>query len=192
MNVKSGKCDLKYHLLLFITVNAFPVNVIGVPLPLAHGGFTKSTTLTLLRTVLSVHPRPPTDPEAVHIHRQVDVCVSPSTPSTAGDNSITNCFIMAKSETGREAWRLSRPAHWARSASDERASSVVADGMLLFFRFLSRIHEIITPKAINSKAELCCLMTLKACVPPPPGGSQPEPKRAFFFFVLLFFFFKDN
>lgn len=48
MNVKSGKCDLKYHLLLFITVNAFPVNVIRFPLPLAHGGFTKSTTLTLL------------------------------------------------------------------------------------------------------------------------------------------------
>lgn len=48
MNVKSGKCDLKYHLLLFITVNAFPVNVIRFPLPLAYGGFTKSTTLTLL------------------------------------------------------------------------------------------------------------------------------------------------
>lgn len=89
MNVKSGKCDLKYHLLLFITVNAFPVNVIRFPLPLAHGGFTKSTTLTLLRTVLSAAlPRWQTNLEAVQIHRQVDICLSCSTPSITGDNPI--------------------------------------------------------------------------------------------------------
>lgn len=141
VNVKSGKCDLKYHLLLFITVNAFPVNVIRFPLPLAHGGFTKSATLTLLLTdVPASLPQWQTDLEAVQIQRQVDVCLSCSTPSITGDNPIRPSRTASSWQYQRqgERRRLSPPPLWAQRASDEWVSSVEAEGMLLFFRFLSR------------------------------------------------------
>lgn len=141
MNVKSGKCDLKYHLLLFIAVNAFPVNVTRFPLPLADGGFTKSTALTLPRTVLSAAlPR--------WIQGQVDVFLSCSTPSITGDNPIRPSPTASSWQYQRhgERRRLSPPPHWAQRASDGWISSVAADGMLLFSRFLSGYMKLLLPK----------------------------------------------
>lgn len=122
MNVKSGKCDLKYHLLLFIAVNAFPVNVIRFPLPLTHGGFTKSTTLTLLQTVLSAAlPRWQTDLETVQIKRQVDVFLSCSTPSITGDNPI-------RPSPTASSWQYQRHGEWRRLSPPPSETSVRRTG----------------------------------------------------------------
>lgn len=59
--------------------------------------------------------------------------------------------------------------------------------MLLFFSLSISIHEILTPKAMNPKAELCFLMALKEqfffLLPVDPSLKQMALSS---FFVLLF------
>lgn len=138
LNVKSGKWDLKYHLLLLSQLMHFLCVSVAFLSLLPMGTSPNPWILTLLWTVLSANILGPTsaDLEPVQIHRQVDIFLSCSAPSFTGNNRIRASQTASSWQYQSNRRRLLHPP--LSPACFRRASLICRgcrDVVVFFFHF---------------------------------------------------------